>query len=210
MIGIDITGVRFGRLVAVSLSPYRTKHGERRWDCVCDCGNTTSPIIASLRSGATRSCGCITRETRTAEGRLARFWSSTHQSPNGCIEWIGEITPGGYGRFYNGVRVMAHRFAYELRHGKIPDGLTVDHLCRNRCCVNADHLEAVTIRENTLRGVGPTAASARVTACPRGHPYAGANLYVNPQGWRSCRACLRDWKRAARERKVKVVNGGGW
>ena len=74
--------------------------------------------------------------------------------------------------------IQAHRVAYELVKGKIPAGLELDHLCRNRICCNPAHLEAVTGRENSLRGVSPWAKNACATHCPRGHPYDAENTYV--------------------------------
>lgn len=86
--------------------------------------------------------------------------------------------------------------SHELHKGPIPEGLVIDHLCRNRGCVNPDHLEAVTQRENILRGEGLAAANARKTHCPKGHPYSGENLYVVPSsGRRQCRICA-DARRA--------------
>lgn len=72
---------------------------------------------------------------------------------SGCWEWQGEMNRNGYGRVWiNGKRLMSHRVTYELLVGPIADGLVVDHLCKNRACCNPEHLEPVTIRENTLRG----------------------------------------------------------
>lgn len=71
----------------------------------------------------------------------------------------------------------------------IPDDLQLDHLCRNRLCVNPSHLEPVTCRENVLRGNGRCAANAKKTHCPRGHAYAGANLLIGTKGERCCRKC---------------------
>jgi hypothetical protein len=102
----------------------------------------------------------------------------------------------GYGRFKDGLRdVRAHRAAYEFTIGPIPAGLQIDHLCRNRACVNPSHLEAVTAAENTLRGESVSAVEARRMNCPAGHPYLGENLRIY-RGMRYCRACGRLRKRS--------------
>lgn len=108
-----------------------------------------------------------------------------------CWLWTGG-TVNGYGRFYYEYRDRpAHRVSYQLLVGEIPIGLQLDHLCRVRGCVNPAHLEPVTRRENILRGEGASARCAAATHCPQGHPYAGANLYVAPSGYRVCRECRR-------------------
>jgi hypothetical protein len=109
----------------------------------------------------------------------------------GCGEFtlIGEKT-GQPNRYAGRVR-QAHRFAWELLRGAIPDGLTLDHLCRNRRCVNPDHLEPVTAVENTMRGQAPHAINARKTHCLRGHAFDEENTYVRSDGARICRACVR-------------------
>lgn len=86
--------------------------------------------------------------------------------------------------------VRAHRMSYEMFVGDIPEGLVIDHLCRNPACVNPDHLEVVTNKENILRGVGLTAQNSKKTHCLRGHPYDAANTRVGKKG-RDCRACHR-------------------
>lgn len=117
----------------------------------------------------------------------------------GCWHWIGYIdhrSSSGYGRvFWDGKLRFAHRVVYELLRSPIPDGLTIDHLCRNRSCVNPDHMEPVTNRENGLRGVGACAQHARQTHCKRGHPLSGRNLYLRTNGQRGCRACYAISKR---------------
>jgi len=121
-----------------------------------------------------------------------RFWAAVHVADNDCWEWTGSLNPHGYGAFnVNDGHRQAHRVAYEIIVGPIPDGLQIDHLCRNPPCVNPAHLEAVTQRENILRGVGFAAKAARATHCPSGHPYNEANTYVSPStGWRRCRTCM--------------------
>lgn len=107
-----------------------------------------------------------------------RFESNiAHEALSGCWLWTGQENFGGYGRFYlEGKRLAAHRQSYELFKGPIPEGLTLDHLCRVRCCVNPDHLEPVTNRVNILRGVGATAKAAKIMYCTKGHPMFGENV----------------------------------
>ena len=131
---------------------------------------------------------------------LERFWDKVEVQPSGCWNWLAQKLPSGYGRFRNGdKKVVAHRFAYEVNKGSIPKGLTLDHLCRNTSCVNPDHLEAVTLKENILRSDNICAREARRTTCPRGHPYS----HVNKAGSRRCRVCdnenIKIWKKLARK-----------
>ena len=110
-----------------------------------------------------------------------------------CWLWTGAVTSSGYGllKRSRGVTVYAHRLAYEMAHGPVPPGLTVDHLCGSRLCVNPDHFEAVTLRTNILRSDGTGARHARTTRCPQGHLYDLANTYVDRRGSRSCKTCRR-------------------
>lgn len=154
------------------------------------------------------------RTKRTRKSTLAqRFAALVSPMPdaNGCIVWIGAtngkngygIFRGGDGRDARGSRkwVLAHRYAYEHRADgvlcTIPKGMTLDHLCRNRVCVNPAHLEPVTQRENTLRGEAPSARQARQTHCKNGHEFTEANTKREGRK-RRCRICT-----AARE-KVRV------
>ena len=127
--------------------------------------------------------------------RIERFTTAT---PEGCWLWTGYCDGAGYGRMQvRGHNALAHRVAYELYVGDIPDGLTLDHLCRRRSCVNPRHLEPVSHRENVMRGASFAAVNAAKTHCPMGHALAGANLYVNASsGARVCRECMA----AARQR----------
>jgi hypothetical protein len=101
-----------------------------------------------------------------------------------CWEWLGYRSVNGYGRVaWQGRFTAAHRITYELFFApyKIPRGLTLDHLCRVRHCVNPEHLEPVTSKVNILRGVGVTAQKARQTQCIHGHPFDIANTGRSPR-----------------------------
>lgn len=121
-----------------------------------------------------------------------RFWEKVDKTsnPDGCWVWLASCGSHGYGQIGSHSTVMlAHKFAYESEVGTVPIGLQLDHLCRNRKCVNPAHLEPVTQQENIRRGQSGAYLAAR-THCPRGHEYAGDNLYIRPDGrGRECRAC---------------------
>lgn len=118
-----------------------------------------------------------------------RFWSKVEKTDT-CWLWTGAKLPAGYGRFWTGTRTdYAHRFIYETYRGRIPDGLTVHHVCSTPACVNPDHLVIVTRGDNTRRNRKIQAQLAR-TACPRGHAYSPVNTYEH-RGHRYCRACNR-------------------
>ncbi len=142
---------------------------------------------------------------------IERFWSRVVQS-DGCWEWIGSHFQGtGYSRFCpsHEKSIYAHRFSYELHRGQIPQGLVVDHLCRNHGCVNPDHLEAVTMRTNILRGIGVAAHNIVKTSCPNGHELSESNLaqYQLRVGKRSCRRCSNARLRIKRSIHVKNPHG---
>lgn len=100
--------------------------------------------------------------------RLRAPFDNLHEeSESGCWEWIGTLSSEGYGRFE---KDLAHRVSYRRSVGPIPEGLQLDHLCRNRRCVNPEHLEPVTGRINTLRGETLPAMNAAKTECIHGHP----------------------------------------
>ncbi len=146
---------------------------------------------------------------------IERFMGKFCVVASGCWEWTGSMDGHGYGQMWSGKRnknghpcpAHASRVAYELFKGAIPDGLCLDHLCRNRGCVNPDHLEAVTMKINLLRGETLQAKNIVKTHCPKGHPYDEMNTYIRKSGKRCCRACDREWARA-RYPKYYYERGG--
>lgn len=141
-----------------------------------------------------------------------RFWSRVAKT-EGCWLWKGAKI-WGYGVFAIWIdgqtkNFRAHRVPYELANGRIPNGFEPDHLCRNRACVNPEHIEIVTHRENDIRGVGAPAMNTRKNYCPRGHPLVEGNLVpsVLKKGHRACWTCRREqWRigRANHEAKKKA------
>lgn len=125
---------------------------------------------------------------------LDRLMAKVIRRPSGCWEFTGYINPAGYGQISDGDRQMrlAHRVAYRELVGPIPDGLTLDHLCRVRHCVNPEHLEPVTQKVNSLRANTPK------THCVNGHEFTTDNVYRKANGKRYCRTCSIARSRARR------------
>ena len=132
-----------------------------------------------------------------------RFWAKINKTDT-CWLWIASCTNNGYGQFRTRrgkvVTYLAHRFAYEMLAGPIPSGLTLDHLCRVRQCVNPSHLEPVTNRENLMRGIR-TGGGVNKTHCLRGHPFDEINTY-RKNGRRHCRTCRNQYMVKQRGRQT--------
>lgn len=230
----DLTNLRFGELRVVGLareeySPSLRAY-KRYWNCACDCGNDTIVFGSYLTCNETRTCGhtrCRTCERLFASPRvlalhrqvcglsqeqwetatLQRFYSLvTIDQETDCHTWEGGLGGnGGYGSFrVRGTTVRAHRFIYELLIGRIPNGLELDHSCRNRRCVNVAHLEPVTHAENMRRS-----KEATKTHCLRGHELSGRNLYFTPKAptRRNCRACNNLRNKQSKKRGNAYVAG---
>lgn len=146
---------------------------------------------------------------------IDRFREKTRLLDNGCIEWLAYRGANGYGRFYvNGRGALAHRWSYEHFVWKIPDGLQIDHLCRNRGCVNPDHLEPVVPSENVRRGIAAEVSRARAerqTHCLRGHEFTPENTTYGKRG-RTCRSCKRELGRRhyQENREEYIARASAW
>lgn len=137
------------------------------------------------------------RATTPAIDRFSRLYivatppNSTRPDLGPCWIWTSNRNKFGYGQFWAGHPVRAHRWAYIYYKGAIPDGLDLDHLCHVRNCVNPDHLEAVTTRENLMRSNTIQARNAKKRHCIRGHAFDAENTYIQWMGDSPCRRCRK-------------------
>lgn len=197
--------------------------------CQCGCGQQTSvPTMTNVKLGRFRGqplrfvqghgYRCKSNKTpkkllsKTPQKLLStldRFWQKVDKT-GPCWLWTGRINENGYGTFsIRHKAVYAHRFAYEVTLGPIPEGLELDHTCHttscrlgincpHRRCVNPFHLEPVSRRVNALRGNAPSALAVRTGFCKRGHPLVESNIYHRKNGHRMCRPCCLDRSRQQR------------
>jgi hypothetical protein len=172
---------------AMRISPSRPV-GRSSSECACGCGALVEPDDRG-------------RPRKFVHGHNARrpmeerFWEKVDQSAGdeGCWLWLGS-SRRGYGQFArsHGDPVLAHRLAYELRHGLLGSGIDLHHMCHNRACVNPAHLTPLARAEHLQEHLK--------TNCKRDHPLSGDNLYINPTtGQRRCRTCDRERNRARRK-----------
>ena len=142
---------------------------------------STSPILKIIKELGLSRKKLIIRDMRN------HILRKIEKKNSGCWEYNYSLQTNGYARIGH---KKAHRVAYEIFKGKIPKGFTIDHLCKNKTCVNPNHLEAVTQGVNTLRGDSWSGINSRKTHCKRGHPLSGDNLAIYA-GKRQCRTCFK-------------------
>lgn len=163
--------------------------GPGNWSCTC------GVFLASNRDAACRAIHPHRDDIPFDE------WLSEFVDVGDCWVWTGRLDDAGYGRTPNSVQ--AYRFVYRILVGPIPTGMTLDHVCRDKRCVNPDHMEIVTTGENALRGSGPAAMNKRKTHCNKGHLFTPESTYVERlTGKRHCTPCTR-----IRQRRAPVVLG---
>ncbi len=138
-----------------------------------------------------------------SDGEFNRFDKKIARGKS-CWNWIGATQSRGYGHMIlRGKTKLAHRISYEHYVGKIPEGLTIDHICRNTLCVNPEHLQPKTQKDNNLCGISPTAINGRKKTCVNGHELSGKNIKVQVKKdgtRRRCLLCEKIYKRRSRER----------
>jgi hypothetical protein len=161
----------------------------------------THKTITILTTPEGEKLELVHEHVRTMRPYLDRLLALTEKGgPGECWEWVGTIDKrSGYGRMrFEGRTHLAHRASYIMHVGPIPDGKYLDHLCRNRSCVNPEHLEPVTPQVNVDRGAG-----AKRDECTKGHSLKGENKGIRSDGRQYCKQCSRDRQRKHQMRNVR-------
>ena len=137
----------------------------------------------------------------TTEEAWQKISTKIAKDESGCWTYVGRLDRYGYGKVDIPKMTITHRVAYEALVGPIPDGLVIDHLCRNRACCNPDHLEPVTNRANLMRGETDAARRAAQTHCIHGHEFSVSNTRIRKDGTRTCIECSREAVRRYRAKR---------
>jgi len=200
---IDMAGRVCGQLTVIG--PVPTQGRRAMWRCLCFCGNETIVRGKYLRSGHTKTCGCMRRPA------VDRFAEKVALTDSGCIEWIGSLHHG-YGQFRpdgavtGDSLVRAHRWSYEYHVGPIPEGLMILHSCDNPACVNPQHLRPGTGSDNMRDAVERRRHHhARKTHCKHGHEFTPENTITFSKGYRRCRECKNAQKRDQRASRKEAA-----
>jgi hypothetical protein len=169
---------------------------------LCDQDASVTDLCAAHYASIRRDFSAMFRRATGSRHHRSpedRFFSFVSEGPGGCWNWTGQRDRDGYAKFRDerGKTARAHRWAYRFFKGDVLEDLHLDHLCRNRSCVNPEHLEPVTNAENVRRGAVVRASASH---CANGHLWADDNERRNSAGYRYCKSCLTDAGRRYRQK----------
>lgn len=187
---------------------------DKEWSALCHPCRSERQNRYDRRRYAEKNPGRLSRFDGMKPGRHGlpiRFWASfTEGKATACWMWEKAYNVHGYARYFRKDRYYAaHRLMYEAFFGKkIEAGMHIDHLCRNRGCVNPHHLEKVTARTNILRGIGVAAFNARKTHCKNGHEMRGDNVRIYKKRESTTRLCVACSRLAYRRYQNKLKGLG--
>ena len=197
-------GYRHNMFTVLKLLPSHSNESRPKYGLsLCDCGNVRKHRVYQIKAKRFVSCGCIKMELikqKLTKPVDVRFWSKVKkQGDLQCWEWTARRNRAGYGTFkYKNRTVLAHRVVFELLGKSIPSGMYVDHMCRNRACLNPQHLRFVTPEINALENSkGQSAINKSKNFCKNGHPLIEENLMQSKTRLikRQCKICHREYTR---------------